>query len=279
MIYIILPVHNRREITEQFVKHLMVQTYGDFHLVLVDDGSSDGTGEMVLSYLPDTSVIRGRGDWWWAGGLQRGFEWMKSHGIPGTDIVLLINDDVSFGADFLQNAVNCLGQNPTALLLAQSWKEEEGLIADRGVSVNWKKFTFTPASEDSEVNCFSTRGLFMSADTFIKTGGFRPTLLPHYLSDYEFTIRAGRKGFIFKTDDRVRLTVNDQTTGYHSGIKAQSMSAFLRKLFSKRAAMNPVYFTNFVLITCPLPYIPLNILRIWKGFFISAIRHYRDGLR
>ncbi|MCK5537931.1 MAG: glycosyltransferase family 2 protein, partial [Bacteroidales bacterium] len=39
MIYIILPVHNRKKITEKFIKCLVKQTYQDFKLILVDDGS------------------------------------------------------------------------------------------------------------------------------------------------------------------------------------------------------------------------------------------------
>ena len=70
MIYIILPVHNRKVTTEKFIKSLVAQTYKEFKLILVDDGSTDGTDKMVLSYIPDGIILKGDGNLWWAGGLQ-----------------------------------------------------------------------------------------------------------------------------------------------------------------------------------------------------------------
>jgi GT2 family glycosyltransferase len=276
MLYIILPVHNRKALTESFVKDLVRQRYQDFHLLLIDDGSIDDTSGMVLSYLPRATIIKGRGDLWWGGSLQKGYEWIRDQKCPADDIVLIINDDVSFKDDFLLNAIACLQQEPSCLLLAQSYKEPDNIVTDRGVFADWKKLTFDLVWDDGKVNCFSTRGLFMRVSSFLGIGGFRPLLLPHYLSDYEFTIRAGRKGFPFRTNDTVRLIVNELTTGFHAEIRAKSFLDFLRKIFSKKSAMNPVYFTTFLILTCPLRYLPLNILRVWKGFLTSTYKYIKS---
>ena len=47
MIHVVTSVHNRYAITEKFVKCLQAQTCKDIHLLLVDDGSTDGTDKMV----------------------------------------------------------------------------------------------------------------------------------------------------------------------------------------------------------------------------------------
>ena len=47
MIHIVTAAHNRYKITEKFVDSLCRQTYRDIHLIFVDDGSTDGTSEMV----------------------------------------------------------------------------------------------------------------------------------------------------------------------------------------------------------------------------------------
>lgn len=62
-----------------------------------------------------------------------------------------------------------------------------------GVYADLKKLTFRQAKTKDEINCLSTRGLFLRVKDFKKIGGFYPKLLPHYLSDYEFTIRAYKK--------------------------------------------------------------------------------------
>ena len=49
-LYILLPVHNRREITRDFIDYLEAQTWQNYHLVLIDDESTDSNG-------PDTNFI------------------------------------------------------------------------------------------------------------------------------------------------------------------------------------------------------------------------------
>ena len=49
MIYVITAVHNRYEITKKFISNLKKQTFSDYRLLLVDDGSTDNS----LSILKD----------------------------------------------------------------------------------------------------------------------------------------------------------------------------------------------------------------------------------
>ena len=72
-ISIILPVHNRFKTTENFIRHLLKQDYDNYHLILIDDGSTDGTSEMVLSLMPAAKIIKGDGSLWWGGALQEGY--------------------------------------------------------------------------------------------------------------------------------------------------------------------------------------------------------------
>ena len=68
-LYILLPVHNRRETTRRFLECLRAQTFQDYHLLLIDDGSTDGTAEMAREFISTLTVLGGSGDWWWAGSL------------------------------------------------------------------------------------------------------------------------------------------------------------------------------------------------------------------
>ncbi|WP_223209857.1 glycosyltransferase [Picosynechococcus sp. NKBG042902] len=77
-LYILLPVHNRYSITQHFIRHLQRQTFQDYHLVLLDDGSTDGTATMVEASIPNLTIIQGTGDWWWAGSLHQGYLWLKN---------------------------------------------------------------------------------------------------------------------------------------------------------------------------------------------------------
>ena len=58
-VFLLLPVHNRKEVTGEFIQCLLRQTYQSYRLVLIDDGSTDGTAEMVSQAIPGVVVIQG----------------------------------------------------------------------------------------------------------------------------------------------------------------------------------------------------------------------------
>lgn len=252
-IHILLPVHNRREITRRFIECLKNQTYRNYHLILIDDGSTDGTDEMVLNEIKPTTVIKGRGDWWWAGSLQQGYKWLKSNNIPFTDLVLMINDDTEFEPDFLEKALAALRNRPRTFLLAQCYSRQNGQLIDAGIHVDWKKFSFEQPSTRKPINCLSTRGLFFGVEDFYAVGGLHPRLLRHYGSDYEFTIRAHRKGMSLTTDPSVKIRVDESTTGHHD-VEGKTFLGALKTVFSEKSAINPLALSVFVALACPWPW-------------------------
>jgi GT2 family glycosyltransferase len=73
-------------------KELKAQIY------LTDDGSTDGTAEAVLKKYPNTKVIQGTGDLFWANGMRS--SWTTA--LKGNyDAYLLLNDDTTVYKDVL----------------------------------------------------------------------------------------------------------------------------------------------------------------------------------
>jgi glycosyltransferase involved in cell wall biosynthesis len=150
-IYILLPVHNRREITRDFIDCLAKQTWQNYHLVLIDDGSTDGTEQMVRERVENLTVIRGYGDWWWAGCLQQGFNFLKKEGLSHDDYVLIINDDVVFGKDFLTRGISILDKNKQTLLLAQFQEGKNSPPQETGIHADLRTLSFPKASSSSDI--------------------------------------------------------------------------------------------------------------------------------
>lgn len=264
MIFVLLPIHNRKNITERFIDCLTAQTYQDYHLLLIDDGSSDGTAEMVGAKVEHLTVIRGTGNWWWAGSLQQGYRWLRSIKTGSDDVVLIMNDDTTFEKDFLAMGVGILSRHTNTLLGARAYSLQSKRLTDSGVHVDWKRFSFRQAQNREEINCLSTRGLFMYAHDFLRLGGFFPTLLPHYASDYEFTMRAYRNGMKLITDPSLKLSEDEETTGRRI-FQSKSTVSHIREVFSKGSVRNPIYATNLILLACPWKWKAKNILKIWYG--------------
>ncbi len=277
-VYILLPVHNRSAVTERFIDCLAAQTYSNYHLILIDDGSTDNTDQMAQAKIKNITVLKGRGNWWWAGSLQQGINWLEQHGVEDRDIVVFANDDITFDAGFLQKAVSILDNLDAALLLPHLRDEKTGLPQESGVEADLQKLTFNPASSPDKINCLPTRGLFMRMADLRRIGGFYPRLLPHYWSDYEFTIRAHRKGFKLCTSPDLAISLDRGQSGYRS-FEDAGFVVFLQRYFSKRSVLNPVYHTSFVLLASPLSYMPLNVFKIWRNAIVYLVHKLKRSLK
>lgn len=263
---IILPVYNRLKITEVFVQNILKQIHQSHFLLVIDDGSTDGTAEMVKTLMPNKSlVLQGNGHLWWGGSLHYAHNWLKENTDLKNKNILIINDDTVFGADFLSSGLEVLNKRENTLLLAQSKSKSNASEIGIGVHVDWKHYTFKPAKLHSDLNCLSTRGLIMTGRSFISLGGFYPKLLPHYLSDYEYTIRAFRKGFKLEVSERFSLVADDQTTGFHHSDQS-TLKNYLKSTLSLRSVQNPFFHTTFIILSCPVFYIPKNISKVWYVF-------------
>ncbi|GAB1234059.1 glycosyltransferase family 2 protein [Ferrigenium sp. UT5] len=268
-VHILLPVHNRRAITEKFIDCLAAQSYTNYHLILIDDGSTDGTSEMVSARIANLTVLRGAGNWWWAGSLQQGIDWLKINATDD-DIVVFINDDVTFAPGFLLKGVQLLDQFG-GMLLPQVVNDKTGNIEESGVEADLSRLTFKTATSAARINCLPTRGLFMKLSVVKKVGDFFPRLLPHYLSDYEYTIRAHRLGVPLATTPELVIEFDRGATGYRV-FEGESFTDFLKKYFSIKSASNPFYWSTFVLLATPKVNIPWLLLKVWSRSARAILR-------
>lgn len=261
MVFVVLPVHNRMEITRRFLQCLVRQTLSEHHLVLVDDGCTDGTAGYAREVIPDVSIIRGDGNLWWGGSLQRGYQFVRCASASPDDVVLFANDDVLFDEDFLHKGVCALRDRPRTLILAQCLDLGTGALRDSGVHVDWSHLTFRQAISPHEITCLSTRGLFLRVSDMLEIGGFHPVLLPHYLSDYEFSIRARRKGMKLCTVPSVQLWSPSGASGVDP-FRARTLRKAVAEVFSPRYHFNPLYQLSFVRLACPRRWRLRNMVRV-----------------
>src|SRR4051794_654183 len=101
IIYIVIPVHNRLDATRKCLASLHNQTYTGFRIVLVDDGSTDGTSEFVRESYPDVMVLSGDGNLWWTGAINLGIRYALAQASENY-AVLVINNDVEVYSDYLE---------------------------------------------------------------------------------------------------------------------------------------------------------------------------------
>ena len=271
-VFVLLPVHNRKETTLRFIECLKEQFHKNLTLILIDDGSTDGTSDSVIESYDKTVIIRGNGNLWWAGALQKGMDWIRNNKVNSDDMVLIMNDDTTFEPDFISIGIKILLENKRALLTATGFNIKTSIPEDvGGYYLNWKNLNFIETFDLEKINCLSTRGLILRASDFLDIGRFHIKLLPHYLSDLEFTMRAQELGYKLIVKSEFKINIDFQLTGIRELDYKEDYIKFMKNMFSIRNAMNPVYWSSFVLLRSPWRYKLSNLVRIWLGGFLNTV--------
>lgn len=287
-IFIILPVYNRVQTTLQFVVCLKKQTVNNYSLIIVDDGSTDGTAQKITELMDDIVILNGDGNLWWGGSLQKAIDYLKKSDnlIKPDDVILVANDDTAFDVDFFEKAINILNTSDRTLLLPK-WKiDDSDILVETGVVYNPKNFTFRYAYEGEEINLFTTMCLFMRWSDMLEIGNFHPVMLPHYNSDSEYTYRAYRKGFKLITRNDFWIIPDRTKTGYHKReFRTMLFGKFIKVYFSRKSSSNPFCKVSMIILTSPLLYVLPNITRVLltviKDGYIALVNSViiKSGLR
>lgn len=112
----LLTCFNRKDKTLCCLRSLATQQpeRDGLNYVVVDDGSSDGTGEAVKREFPDARLIRGDGSLFWCGGMR--LAWAHA-AEDDPDYYLMVNDDTLLNPDAL-DALLRIAPDPDAKVIA-----------------------------------------------------------------------------------------------------------------------------------------------------------------
>ena len=57
MISVIIPLYNKETTIEQSIRSLLTQSFSDFELIVVDDGSTDGSAEKIRGITDERMIL------------------------------------------------------------------------------------------------------------------------------------------------------------------------------------------------------------------------------
>ena len=197
-ISVIIPTYNREDVLGRSIRSVLNQTVSDIDLIIVDDGSTDGTRELVQGFMKEDSRVR-----YIESKENRGASAARNLGVSNAScdfIAFQDSDDEWFPHKLERQLQNNLDDVGICYCNYQM------------VSPEGKVFRVFPAPEkaDSEKNgniffsllkeaCIGTPTILMKKKVFYEIGGFDESFSS--IEDYEFSVRVAEKYPILHVDE------------------------------------------------------------------------------
>lgn len=267
VVYCIIPVHNRKEVTKHCLEYLDAQDYPSIQIVIVDDGSTDGTGEYLARCARrNLTVLKGDGNLWWGGAMRVGMKYVADLA-RDSDYLLMLNDDVHIDPDYVSSMVGCSLANNSAVVGSVQRDEKTREMIGCGYQIDFFSMRISPlvtVDANTTIHAFPGRGLLIPWGCVRKVGYVNSRLFSHYLGDIEYTQRLVESGF--------KLVASMDSPIYTSSENSDSdirRRGWLHRLFSPRSADNVFYRLAFFTIRGPMV---LRFLSLPRFIFLSAGR-------
>jgi len=210
---VVTPLHNRREITLQCLRSLARTDTSGFRLdvIVVDDGSTDGTSAAIAEEFPEVRLIPGDGSLWFSEGTNVG---VRDAIARGADYVLMMNDDQVFDAAFLRYLVETAERNSRSIVgpLLLLWDAPHKLFQTSprwetlsGGWRHWQKQTvWSVPQRPWEVEQIVGNCVLVPAEAIKEHGMLDSKRYPNF-GDMEYTPRLRKRGWRLIIDPRSRV--------------------------------------------------------------------------
>lgn len=165
---VVIPAFNRRELLLETLESVRTQTVAPWRLVIVDDGSADGSAEVaeqwLATYAPDcdAKVIRQANS---------GVSAARNRGArecEDADLLAFLDSDDLWPADFVQRAVSAFSQSPEIVAATNDRLDVEYRPDGRT-----EKFIAWPVVGGSATLAISNKNLAYPSCSVFRTSAFR----------------------------------------------------------------------------------------------------------
>lgn len=284
MIFIVIPVFNRLNFTIGCLSSLARQTAVAHTIIVVDDGSSDGTSDYLRIHFPEVLVIKGDGNMWWTGATNAGVQKALALSSSSDDYILTLNNDLIVKEDYLTSLLLTANRYPRSLIGSVSlnihdpekvhfagtrWNSRTA----RYRSVMNRNISYTELKGQTDhvtTDLLPGRGVLIPIEVFRKIGVYDDASFPHYMADEDFSLRAKKAGYglLIATNAAVYNHVNE------TGLKKQPRSLqYYKDVFtSLKSPVNTRYRWNWAkrhATIFPPVYFTVDTLRILKSLLFK----------
>lgn len=283
-VILILPIYNNLHFTVKALNSLekklsiIHSNFGTliFDIIIIDDGSSDGSSEWVSENYPKVIILRGDGNLWWSGAVNLGVKYAIES--LRADFVLLWNNDIHFEDNyFIKLSKIILAEDLTNSIIGSVVKDiDSNQIWSAGGSLNkWTGVKYMNRNCDysnPRIECDWITGM----GTLINTSIIKKHNLywdavnfPQYYGDSDYTIRAKNMGvkLIVRNDLLIFNDTKNSGVGFPDTFRELKIA-----LTSVRSFLGIKYAHKFYLKHFHFPFFYIGFLKTYLGYIISFLR-------
>ncbi len=189
-ISVVIPAYNRAHTITKTIQSALSQTYPVSEIIVVDDGSSDNT-EQVVKAIDDDRIRYFRLD------KNRGASGARNHGVAQAryEMIAFLDSDDTWRPDKLEKQIAYLDSHKQCRIvycaLVRHYPSWDQIIPDME---SGRKLEGDKMSDLLYDNTVSTPTIVMQKDLFDEIGGFDESL--RRLQDWDLAIKCYKLGFI-----------------------------------------------------------------------------------
>lgn len=259
-VVVVIPVHNRLHLTIECLSCLKkAASLVKIGVVIVDDGSTDGTSEWLSRNAPDITILQGDGNLWFGGALQKAIEYIRST-MPDVDYLMTLNNDTFL----LPGCVDALVQESkgdgvvSVLLLDRACKRIHCFGAFWDLWKGWVFYlTGEPLSAHPElgagvskpVEMHNTTATLIPAKWLRKIPGIDPCRYLQHKADTQLFSRLNRAGAPLRVTSLAVATNDPEPSQVPYSFRNRSFARFMRESLTDK--------------TCPL-HLPTLLMCAWE---------------
>lgn len=242
---IITPTYNRAHTLAETIQSVLNQGYEPLEYIVLDDGSTDATAEILESYQDRIQIVRheNMGE---TRTVNKGFQ------MAAGEYLCVVNSDDILLPGAIHRAVQVLDENPEVLVAFPDWTYiDENSCPTHTVKVLEHNYRYMV----SQHKCYVGAAAFFRSKALEWTGGRDPAF--KYVADFDFWLRLGLHGPFKRIPETLgTLRVHRESTS----VKLRG-----KELASEDIRLMEKYFG--------LPGIPEEILKVRREAFSSAHLH------
>lgn len=235
IVSIVIPTFNRLDMLKSCLRAILQFTEPIYQIVVVDDGSSDGTAEF-LAALPHVVVVSNQTNLDFLLSANKGANETES------EFIVFLNNDVVVREGWLSKLLAVISDNPECGAVGPKFVNFDGSLQEAGCYVTEDANVVIYGSAGGafcpefgylrEVDYCSGACLLVRSSLFFAAGGFDTRFVPAYFEDVDLCFQINQAGY--KVFYQPEAVVFHHGTGSRSLEKARELCEVNRSKFSSK---------------------------------------------